>query len=57
MDTFSVHVGQHVQAGEQIAKMGDRGESTGVHLHFEVWDPSGKKINPVPWLNARGITL
>jgi murein DD-endopeptidase MepM/ murein hydrolase activator NlpD len=57
MDTFSVHVGQHVQAGEQIAKMGDRGESTGVHLHFEVWDPSGKKINPIPWLNARGITV
>ena len=57
MDTFSVHVGQHVQAGEQIARMGDRGESTGVHLHFEVWDPSGKKINPLPWLNARGISL
>ena len=57
MDTFSVHVGQHVQAGEQIARMGDRGESTGVHLHFEVWDPSGKKINPIPWLNARGITV
>jgi len=57
MDTFSVHVGQHVQAGEQIARMGDRGESTGVHLHFEVWDPSGKKINPLPWLNARGITV
>ena len=57
MDTFSVHIGQHVQAGEQIARMGDRGESTGVHLHFEVWDPTGKKINPVPWLNARGITL
>jgi murein DD-endopeptidase MepM/ murein hydrolase activator NlpD len=57
MDTFSVHVGQHVQAGEQIAKMGDRGESTGVHLHFEVWNPAGKKINPLPWLNARGITL
>lgn len=57
MDTFSVHVGQHVRAGDQIARMGDRGESTGVHLHFEVWDPSGKKINPVPWLNARGITV
>ncbi|AHI01468.1 M23 family metallopeptidase [Kutzneria viridogrisea] len=57
MDTFSVHVGQHVRAGDQIARMGNRGESTGVHLHFEVWDPSGKKINPVPWLNARGITV
>ena len=57
MDTFSVHVGQHVRAGDQIARMGNRGESTGVHLHFEVWDPSGKKINPLPWLNARGITF
>ena len=57
MDTFSVHVGQHVKAGQEIARMGDRGQSTGVHLHFEVWDPTGKKINPLPWLNARGISL
>jgi murein DD-endopeptidase MepM/ murein hydrolase activator NlpD len=57
VDSFSVHEGQKVKAGEQIARMGNRGYSTGPHLHFEIWDPSGKKINPAPWLAARGIQL
>ena len=57
MDTYSVQVGQKVTAGEQIAKMGDRGFSTGYTLHFEVWDPTGKKIDPMGWLNQRGVTL
>ncbi|MGH3436278.1 MAG: M23 family metallopeptidase [Sciscionella sp.] len=57
MDDFSVHAGEHVKAGEEIARMGERGEATGYHLHFEVWNPSGKKINPVPWLNAHGVNV
>ncbi|WNV90793.1 M23 family metallopeptidase [Umezawaea sp. Da 62-37] len=57
MDTFSVQKGQQVAAGEQIARVGNRGFSTGPHLHFEVWNPSGMKINPLPWLNERGVTL
>ncbi|WP_245886327.1 M23 family metallopeptidase [Umezawaea tangerina] len=57
MDTFSVQKGQQVTAGEQIARVGNRGFSTGPHLHFEVWNPSGMKINPLPWLNERGVTL
>jgi hypothetical protein len=57
VDTYSVRAGQRVQAGQQIARMGNRGQSTGPHLHFEVWNPSGQKINPLTWLNARGITV
>src|SRR5690349_1042062 len=57
VDTYSVRTGQRVQAGQQIARMGNRGESTGPHLHFEVWNPAGNKINPIPWLNDRGITV
>jgi murein DD-endopeptidase MepM/ murein hydrolase activator NlpD len=52
-----VHIGEKVNAGEQIAEMGNRGQSTGPHLHFEIWDPSGKKLNPLPWLAARGIRV
>ncbi|WP_434446725.1 M23 family metallopeptidase [Lentzea sp. E54] len=57
VDTFNVRVGQQVKAGQQIARMGNRGFSTGPHLHFEVWNPGGQKINPVQWLNARGVTV
>lgn len=57
MDTFSVQVGQHVTAGQRIALMGDRGFGTGDTLHFEVWDPAGKKIDPESWLNERGVTV
>jgi murein DD-endopeptidase MepM/ murein hydrolase activator NlpD len=55
MNSFSVHAGQKVTCGEQIAQIGNRGQSTGPHLHFEVWQGGTKKIDPLPWLAARGI--
>ncbi len=50
-----VKVGDRVRAGEEIAEVGNRGQSTGPHLHLEIWDVDGTKINPVPWLLLRGI--
>ncbi len=57
IDQSLVSVGQHVRAGEQIATMGNRGQSTGPHLHYEVWQPGGAKVDPIPWFHARGVPV
>jgi murein DD-endopeptidase MepM/ murein hydrolase activator NlpD len=58
VNRYFVEAGDRVSAGERIAEVGNRGQSTGPHLHFEV-HPGGQmyagEIDPVPWLNARGI--
>ena len=36
--TKYIHVGQRVNGHQVIAEMGSSGGSTGVHLHFEIWN-------------------
>jgi len=49
--------GTQVKAGDLIATIGNRGQSTGPHLHFEVWLAGGQKVDPQAWLTERGIAL
>ncbi|WP_235893627.1 M23 family metallopeptidase [Cognatilysobacter lacus] len=43
--------GELVRAGQEIAKAGSTGRSTGAHVHLEVWQ-DGRVIDPRPFLQG-----
>jgi murein DD-endopeptidase MepM/ murein hydrolase activator NlpD len=59
VDTFTVRAGQVVSAGQQIATVGNRGQSTGPHVHVETHYGGlyADRRNPVPWLTSHGISV
>lgn len=60
MSSLLVSAGDWVAGGQRIARAGTTGYSTGVHLHFEVWDytkpalrsgfPNDRRQNPMSYL-------
>ena len=50
-----VRVGDLVRSGQQVAKAGSTGRSTGAHVHFEVWE-NGRVLNPRKFLGEAGVT-
>ena len=44
-----VKEGDLVRAGQELAKAGSTGRSTGAHVHFEVWE-NGRVVNPRKFL-------
>ena len=57
VNTINCRIGQRVIAGDEIATIGNRGNSTGPHLHFEVQLNGTSRIDPVPWLAQRGLSV
>jgi murein DD-endopeptidase MepM/ murein hydrolase activator NlpD len=57
INSCAVREGQNVSAGQVIAAMGNRGISTGSHLHFELWDQAGLKLDPLAWLQSKGVRI
>lgn len=55
MSKLLAQVGQHVEAGEEIALMGSEGIGTGCHLHFEIHPDGTTPVDPLQWLLERGI--
>ncbi|MCF7553753.1 M23 family metallopeptidase [Pseudonocardia sp. WMMC193] len=57
IDRSLVRQGQSVRAGDRIALMGNRGQSTGPHLHLEIWAADGARADPGKWLARRGLSV
>ncbi len=49
LDSLAVHSGQIVESGDPLGGMGDTGQASGVHLHFELLHKR-KPIDPLPYL-------
>lgn len=47
--TIAVKVGQKIKRGEVISYVGSTGDSTGPHVHYEIWK-DGKPTNPEKYL-------
>ncbi|MEU3999114.1 M23 family metallopeptidase [Streptomyces fungicidicus] len=56
--SISVSVGQKVNTGDVIGRVGATGNVTGAHLHLEV-HPGGSSsgIDPLAWLRGKGLTV
>ncbi|SDO49138.1 Peptidase family M23 [Streptomyces sp. cf386] len=59
LSRVDVKIGQVVKTGQQIAKSGNTGNSSGPHLHFEIRKTAnfGSAIDPVAFLRAKGLTI
>jgi len=55
--SLTVTTEARVRSGEQLCRVGQTGDATAPHLHFEVWvggwrAPGGYPIDPLPYLQA-----
>ena len=59
LSTVKVRIGQVVKTGQEIARSGNTGNSSGPHLHFEIrTTPNyGSAVDPVKFLRAKGVTV
>jgi murein DD-endopeptidase MepM/ murein hydrolase activator NlpD len=53
--SISVSVGQKVATGDVIGRVGATGNVTGPHLHLEVHPAGGDAIDPMAWLQSKGL--
>ncbi|WP_190201757.1 M23 family metallopeptidase [Streptomyces djakartensis] len=59
LSKVEVRIGQIVKTGQEIARSGNTGNSSGPHLHFEIrTTPNyGSAVDPVKFLRAKGVKV
>ncbi|OUC95906.1 M23 family metallopeptidase [Streptomyces swartbergensis] len=59
LSKVEVTIGQVVKTGQEIARSGNTGNSSGPHLHFEIrTTPNyGSAVDPVKFLRAKGVKV
>lgn len=55
-NSFKVSPGDYVVAGQQLSSIGTTGNSTGYHLHFEVWI-NGTRVDPLPYVYSETVQV
>ena len=55
LDKSMVKSGDVIKAGQQIGTLGNTGKSTGAHLHHEMRDKFGNKIDPSQFYSGPGF--
>lgn len=53
LDEIIVKVGDRVTQGQQVGYSGNTGYTTGPHFHFELRNPDGEAINPLPYIYSK----
>ncbi|OIJ92083.1 M23 family metallopeptidase [Streptomyces colonosanans] len=53
--SIGVSAGQKVNTGDVIGRVGATGNVTGPHLHLEVHTSGGDTVDPLAWLQNKGI--
>ena len=54
LSSLNVRVGQTVTAGQVVGMMGNTGRSDGKHLHLELWQPNGNRVDAEKYLDFSG---
>ena len=51
--SLQIQPGQVVRVGDQVGEVGNSGQSTGPHLHLEIWRNGTEAIDPYAWLSEQ----